>query len=539
MRIVYLTKMRTLLCLLTFLFAWSQALAQVPKNNLLADAAIQIGQKGLGTGSAPATSPTKFKPTGSRIFVSAYLKGLFDKEEERSALEPFIEKLITDFEATAKAGGFAEDASAAMAFSVSVLYSIASGSQLDEEAFPILIDRFRAYFNSDTAKKATDRQKQEVFEWAICSSSLVLAMSSAADTDEGKQKIQILAKAQIQALTGAKLEQITLKGKVVEVTAAPQVTVDSGPTPPKTTGGIAPGFGFQMPSGWTKNGVWNVWAKNDSGSISSAMIRFPAAIPASGNMGDALRKLWKENIPSEMANSAGGMVYRRYLGKKLFSQFIFGKGREKQRRADTLFTLFLVDCGSTWQPVVLAQTYEDTDQFNAGEEFSAQFSYPTTAAMAEQLFATLSCSGAPNSVLADKSSIVGNYKFGSGANMQYEHIYTGATTFAYVSYGGELNLAADGSFTYTYSSATGVGGAASFRGAKGSGSWSISGDLLTCTFAKYDQGDSYFKKSAVYRIAGLTKFQDGSKVIILISELDKPVNSITVADSSQWFSTKK
>lgn len=516
------------------------AFGQVPKNNPVVAAAVAIGQKGLSSEGAPGTSPTQFSQTGSRVYIGTYVKALFETEDEQKVFETAIVKLIENYESTAKSAGIADDASGALAFSVAVLNSVAKGSELQDESFLALNERFKATFNTGSVKGATDIQKQEAYEWALCSSGLVLALLSEAKTDESRKKIQVLAAAQLEVLLGAKPDQISLQGKSVSIKGTGAVNSGEGKTAEKpATGGAAPGFAFQPPTGWVKDGAWYVYTTRDGDRITAANIRFPAAIPAAGNMGDALRKLWKENVPNTLQNNAGGMVYRRYVGSKLFTQFIFGSGKEEGRKANSVFTLYLIDCGSYWQPVVVAQTYRMEGNFTAGEEFSAQFSYPTSADYAETMLATFRCASAPNQALASKEAIAGNYRFGDGSHMEYENIYTGATSFKFASHGGTLNLAADGTFTYKYGSASGQVGAVNFRGITAAGTYSIQGDILTCTYSSYDQGDSYKKKEEKYRIAGVTIFGDGNKVTILMDDLKLPVNSVTVANTSFWYSTKK
>ena len=109
----------------------------------------------------------------------------------------------------------------------------------------------------------------------------------------------------------------------------------------------------------------------------------------------------------------------------------------------------------------------------------------------------------------------------------------------FVSYGGTLNLKADGTFTYTFGSASGQVGATKFGSAKGSGTWRIENDLLITKYLTYDQGDSYKRNEERYRIAGVVSFTDGSKVTVLTSDLKKPINACTVGNSSDYYSTKK
>lgn len=512
------------------------SVAQVPKSNPVVDAARMIGVKGLGNSKSPAKSPTAFQPASSRVYVSAYVKSLFEAEEDRKAIEPALLKLIESYETSTKGTALANDASGAIGYAVAILYAAAKGEQLPEAAFPVLVERLQGYFDTAPIRSASDRQKQEAYEWALCSANLVVALMTEATTEDAKEKIRAMAAAQLEVLLSAKPDQVTLSGKQVAVKG----TEASKPAEaPAGNGSLAPGFTFQAPAGWVRRDAWHVYSTNTDTATIAAHVRFPAPIPASGNMGDALRKLWKANVPPELENAAGSMVYRRYVGTKLFSQFIFGLAKEKGRVADSVYTLFLIDCGSVWQPVVVAQTYEPFEAYLSGANFSAKFSYGTTADYAETMLATFRCPGAPNQALATKESLVGEYHFGNTSTQHWENVYTGASSMTFHSSGGTLNLLPDGTFTYKIGFASGEVGRTKFASIKAAGKYVIQGDLLICTYTMYDQGDSYKRKEDRYRIAGLTAFSDGVKVTVLMEDLNIPVNNVSVGHAGKWYSTKK
>jgi hypothetical protein len=508
--------------------------AQVPQNNPLLNASQKIGEQGLTTESAEKVEGWAFKPSGSRILVAKYASAFGDDEAQRKTFAEAIVSVIESYEEAVKELKQSNDPATALAFSFSALYGIANGYSDDDDSMTRLAARFRKQL---AGVKATDLQKQEFYEFALSSCCSTLILAAMVEEEKGDlSKIKTVAAAQIKALIGADLNQITVKGKefTIKGSAAPVAT---------TTGGYAPGFAFSTPAGFTLNAGWYAKTlterRNISNELSNAFIRLLPAIPAKGNIGDALSSLWKTAMPQEMAGKAGGMIYRRYVGNKLIAQFISGSGREKGRRTDTLFTLMLVDCKSHWQPVVIAQNYEDQGDFIAGEDMSAGFSYPKTWSFAEEFLATFRCAGSEGQPLATKEALAGNYEYGSGGTQNWVNIYTGATSMTFSSYGGELNLNVNGTFTWRISTASGAVGATTFRGATGSGSWKIEGDILACKYEKYDQGDGYKVKEAKYRIAGITNFSDGVKVAVLVSELNRPVSPVSLSDSSYWHSTKK
>ena len=58
----------------------------------------------------------------------------------------------------------------------------------------------------------------------------------------------------------------------------------------------------------------------------------------------------------------------------------------------------------------------------------ASTSYAATAELAERFIATLRCPAAKGRPLVVKDALVGDYSYGSSSSLQWENIYTGATS---------------------------------------------------------------------------------------------------------------
>jgi hypothetical protein len=306
---------------------------------------------------------------------------------------------------------------------------------------------------------------------------------------------------------------------------------------PVSSGGAAAGFTFSLPPGFAEQSGWYVASRveNRGGGreITSALVRVLPAVGAQGNMGDALRALWQQHLPAELKERAGAMVYRRYMGDGVPAQFVAGKGRESGRRADTMFTLYLLDCGPTWQPLLVAQTYDEPDStasFASGVAMSGAMTFGTSAQMAEPFLAAVRCPGGRGRPLVERAALAGDYSFGTGSSLQWVNIYTGAMSMTAVSYGGQLNLKPDGSYDYRFTGASGVIGAMNIQTDNARGRWDIQGDLLVLT---RDSG-----KQTKYRIAGLTQFPAGEKGAVFMSRLDLPVNPTTVTNGGDYYATK-
>lgn len=335
-----------------------------------------------------------------------------------------------------------------------------------------------------------------------------------------------------------KIDKFLASVRLARPAAAPVAAAGVGaataavtPAPPDAAGG----FTFSMPPGFSQRGGWfvasHVENRGGGDEIASALVKPLPALAAQGSMSEALRLLWRQHVPAELKDRGGAMIYRRYVGDGVPAWFISGRGRETGRQADSLFTLYLLDCGKAWQPLLVAQTYEEPgNPVAAGVAFSANTSYDRSAAMAEPFLASLRCPAGKGKPLVDRAALVGDYSFGSGASQMWVNVYTGATSMTAVTYGGTLNLKADGRYDYSFSGASGVVGAMNIQTDNARGRWEVQGDLLVLT---RDNG-----KQTKYRIAGLTQFPSGEKGAVFMHRLDLPVNPLTVTNGGDYYATK-
>lgn len=519
-----------------------------PQNPVLARAA-QLGQSGLAARSTARKSPTSFRPTRERLIVEPYLKEMFEDETERGVMRAAIHAVLEGYEQEAKARKLSNDAAPALAFALAALYAVGTNTEPDDAAFLELVPRMRAALATPEVTAASSRQKQEAYELALCTTATIIGLAAATEDPATKQKLREAARSSVRALFGLELDALTLRGSEVSLRAAAPAPGRPAPAvgkpaaappeaaPPLAAGGLAPGFRFTAPQGWIQDSGWHIGNLREGNDVTSALLRFPPAMAAKGSFSDALRAAWKSYIPTELQGRAHNVVFRRYVGDGLIAQFMIARGPEKGRQNDSLFSLMLVDCGTAWQPVVVAQTYQSQ---GVGIDFSTTYSFPVSANLAEAALASLRCAGPTGQPIVDNKSLAGKYHFGNGASMDWINVVTGSTSTTFVSYGGTLHLRENGTFDYTYSSASGKVGAATFAGITANGTWKIERDTLVVAYAKYDQGDSYRKKGERYRIASSMNFTDGEKLTVLLSgvDYDKPINAVTVTDSSNYYSTK-
>ncbi|MFN3683072.1 MAG: hypothetical protein ACK41F_03955 [Fimbriimonadaceae bacterium] len=282
------------------------------------------------------------------------------------------------------------------------------------------------------------------------------------------------------------------------------------------------GFSMAVPEGFRQSGNWQVKTvvREVEGrkTYTSLHFRLLDPVPVKGNMGEALVALSKSSLPSNIP--VGTIVFRRYVGEGLASWFLIGRGREEGRKADTLFSLHLIDLGTLWQPLVIAQTYEDPDGTDAAAIAArGAESFAQSAKLAEEALKDLTCPGVTSNGLATDGALVGEYEFGKANRVDWAKMSIGPARFSPATRSGSLKLAADGSYRWTEEGKP-----------EETGRWKFQKDLLALTPA----GGSERR----LRLAALSRFASGEKFLVLLDRLDDPVNALTVGDASTYFLTK-
>lgn len=513
--------------------AVSLSLAAMSMASPVVEAAARLHETGLKVGAAPKTSPTLFNPTADKPAGNALINEYIEGERERATFRDIVKEVTASYEREAAKQGIRNDAASGLAFAMVVCLQFAEGIELDDAGATALTQQLQLTLDTPAVRGATDAQKQALYDKSMAAAGMALGLMLSAGEDEKAQaQMKPAISALLKILTGLEPGQAKLVNKRLTIPAKSTITPGS-----ESTGGMAPGFTFSVPSGWQQQSGWYVHVTDRVGDVSRALVRIPPAIPARGNFSQALYEQWDIQIPKEGKGKAGGIIFRRYTGDGLPTHFVSGLVREPGRDVDTAFVLFLIDLKTHWQPVVVALTF-DSD-FKPGMGFNAPYEQAGAMVQAENFLATFRCPPARGGALVSMEALAGDYAFGSGASQNWVNVYTGATSMTFVSSGGDLNLKPNGTFTYRFVSASGAVGATVVRNAKGSGRWTIQGDTLVCTFTEYDQGDGYKVKEHRYRIAAVMQYPDGNKMAVLILNKEGPINPYTVGDSSNWFSTKK
>lgn len=513
--------------LVVFALAWVAA-ASFGQEEFSGNPVIQVGRT-FGTGGFDASKtlqsgPSEFKKgrsTGAAAKVIGALE--LDQETETTMLEGVAE-LQKNFEAAAAEAGQKPDVAAAFGFFLQITLTISKGAELNAAHVDASLPQLKAFFNKPAVQQATDAQKQEAYEFYIASASVPLLLALAAgENDQVAAGIQRFAGGLVLGVTGAETDAISYSARGLGVKAvAPPTMASSGTRPAGGTQMGSGQFRYSLPAGYRQEGGWisKIVNAETRGDRVGAMFRVLTPIPAQGNMDSVLNQLWGQVIPDGIQPRQ--VMFRRYVAGGAYSQFLFGRGPEGENTWDTYFTLFLIDLGGTWQPVVMAQVFLPDPTFMMGASMSAHYAQFQNGPIAAEFIDTWQAPGAPKRPLVTREEMTGLFKGGSTATQHWASAITGqyaGMTFSAASI--DYNFRANGTFDYKFVGASGAVGAMTVTNDADSGSWSIEGDILTINGAKWDRS---------FRVWGFTRYGDGRRAVMLNANLKQAVFG-TLADS--------
>lgn len=481
-------------------------------------AARNLGRRGLSEAAAPELSPTRFRPSGSRVAVEAFVRAYLDDPEERDAIAANLRRSLDAYEEAVAGTPAQADASAALAYAVTVLWSTAGGTEADAASYRALFERLRASFDTPELRAVDDLQKQRLYERALCAAGLVQVVAGAVDDPA---RLRDLARRELRALVGAEVERVRLDGPRVSIRGTEPEAKPAVEAPAPAVAGLAPGFTFRPPPGWSTEAGWHIFREKHAESATAACVRLPAPRPATANVGAALQELWRAEAPKELAGRHGTMVYRRRIGQGLLDYFICGVGREGGRKADTLVSVHLIVCGAQWQPLVVALTVDPPEERPPLEAYAA------AGERAEGLLASFRCPGGAGRGFVSRDSLLGDYGFGRRAGL--DGVSTGALEEAEDEAGGTLSLRKDGEYVYEFQGDADAAEELGVFAGSDQGRWTLEDDLLVL---RPPSGTP-----RRYRLAGLTQFTSGPKVAVLLSRVEPAPHAALLGRRSDLFST--
>lgn len=164
------------------------------------------GKKGTGKPGAasptkkPAVAPllaTKFKPVPKRLVLDAFVDGLGKTAEEKTGYRTLFTGILKAYETEAKKLKLENDVAAAMAFNVATNYSLYHpGVTISDAGSNALVAQFRGVLDNDNLRKASNTDKQKLYEvfLLLAAYSLTINQIAGGQSDpQVKKAAQMLA----------------------------------------------------------------------------------------------------------------------------------------------------------------------------------------------------------------------------------------------------------------------------------------------------------------------------------------------------------
>lgn len=498
---------------------YAQAVDVDPDKNPVAIACRKFGESGFKQANAPDPSPTKFKPTGSRAGIKAVVALLEFSGDDAKQLENSCAEFIAETEKEHVANKLTNDVSTALAGAIAVDLLLSTGKEVSDKAMLSLTHSLQAALNTEAVRKATDAEKEFYFEYVHSTTFMIMVMASGKG-DEAIENAMVAAELQLDGLFSTTASNFAVSDSTVTLKARADALAES----------LAPGFKLNLPKGWEDQEGWLVKeTKKQVGEqvLTSATHILPLpAIEADGDMSRAVKVVWETCLPEALQKKAGTMVHTRYVGNQLKTSFVFARVREPGYEYDSMFTVYLVDCKTHWQPFVVINMFIDSAGATPKTDPAIVASYLESAKFAEEFFAAVTCTGAEAAGLATVDELAGTYSVGDKAQADWGKLHSGPAAMGTSEVNGTLKLSGDGTCSYQVTEPTGSVAA--------TGTWKVESNQLVCSFDKFDDASSSKPQELKFTISGLHKPSGSGKVLVLAPSGTK-ANCTNLSNRAYWF----
>jgi hypothetical protein len=194
--------------------------------------AIVLGGKGNATASSAKSAPTKpattnavpatrFKPTGNRLLMNSFVNTLGKTQEQKDSLRQVFQEVFKAYEAEAAKSSVANDIAGAMTFYIAAHYSAYNdGTDVSETGTEAMVQQLRTMFDSEGMRKASNADKQKLYETFVMLGGFTLAVSQAAadskDADMPKLRKQMGADG-LKSLLKVEPSRVKISDKGLEI----------------------------------------------------------------------------------------------------------------------------------------------------------------------------------------------------------------------------------------------------------------------------------------------------------------------------------
>jgi hypothetical protein len=367
-----------------------------------------------------------------------------------------------------------------------------------------MTEQLRAALDTPAMQKASNSEKQALFEYCVGMGGFTLAMYSAGKEGNNTQltnSMKTVAGSLISRFFGVEPKQVALTNNGLGITGT--VAKATSSTSPTSASVSTAQVTYKDPAGWqkeVKDGL-TIFMTNDSkgkgGSDQQHDVRIMVFSPvAATNAPDVeAEKLFSELVegyrkhPDHQAQlSQRSWNFRYLLENGVACYAIAGRLQPKNPDARIWFTQYLLDFGNVYIPVLRVHTrfneascatFRSIDNNGLGSDDEKGIG----ADEVEDFIRTVAVTGAkPSRPLFAKSQLVGNWSTVSGAYNATNYYSTSTGAFVgsvtnVVSMGTRWTLAADGTAEYNFASY--VNGATTTN--KIRGTWVLQGNKVRIT----------------------------------------------------------
>ena len=522
--VVGLTKLKLALfcCALCCLVAI--ATAQTP--NPVAEAVRNFGKTGLKAATAPKSSPTAFKPSPDHPFLTNLAnKAGLEGAERKGFLEQSAKAIDKYPELAIEAGLPVDDCTGPLALLAFAAINIVKGDEPSQAAALSFIESLHAALDKPSVRNATDAQKQLFYDECMFRFALYAAVISGALPEDLQESAKGGANDLLFTFFGVGIDAFVVTDDTALILSPAELR----------TMYLAPGLNINLPSGWKDMGAYyqretKVVVKGKE-ETQGCRVYILKAVRATGNKRSAILKQMELDAVLGCGTILGELVFSARVGNQLAANFLVGNLIGPEPTDMSACSLYMVDCVQYLQPILVTQYNSNPAYWDSEDGKAPLASLSETTKFAVEFLAGLQHTEAQGRPLTNVSELSGSYFFGQEAHDIVSMEYFGMDTPPPASTNGTLNLKPDSSFSFASSGESAKGKPVK---TKGSGKWSLEGDILVLKFAQYDDGSGPIAKEVRYKFCGATATLDGRKCLVLMPDVNAVPSLTTLARLGLW-----
>jgi len=466
---------------------------------------------------AASSAAGKFKPSGQRVALEAFLQVLSQKADEKKAYGDAILEVVRPIETELKKVGKDSDAAVALALYLVSTYQLVSGKEVPESSSDALLRQLEALFATSDLRKLSDLEKQQSYETFLYTLALDGLLGDIAESNQ-KQGVKDGAAQKLEGLLGIKISQMQFSEKGLTLTNVSAV------------GGVSLSrLNFTVPKEWKDLGVeegvrrlsWTFsesegFLKPPDGTASPQMlpntlkVMVLPDIAREGTLEGQAASLWtrltggqfdKPGVvaPAFLARLPVGMNAAYVRGTLDTRPNPLGAGFSSTTVLYSL--LYLLEYGERVTPILFVASKGDRGYSSNLDEVRPSILNFLLSVQAPEQFVP--------KPLFDSKELVGKWAESSSFHQIYSNLYTGSYAGSSTStYVFRYTLESDGIMNYYAQMAQFGKGSTGVQTYNEKANWTLSGDVLTITVPAQ-------KWVNRYKVYGITKDAQNQPSLLL------------------------